>query len=117
MIFLSYSWKDQGVAHQIEADLREIGFSVWIDYRELRPDYDILSQLDAAIFRCSVFAFVEGRNRGRSVWMKRELLIAQAYNKVVVRVAAEAPTVGLKIKEAWIGSFASLISPIQNATR
>ena len=114
MIFLSYSWRDKAVAHKIEARLREVGFPVWIDYRELHPDHDILRQLDAAIFRCRVFAFIEGRDSRRSVWMKKELLIAQTYNKNVLRIATEAPTIELAVKDAWINSPACSASRLQD---
>jgi hypothetical protein len=58
---------------------------VWIDYRELRPDRAILMQLDTAIRRCHVFVAVRRRSSAPSAWVRKELLIARAYEKRVVQ--------------------------------
>jgi hypothetical protein len=108
MIFLSYSWKDQPVAHGIEARLREAGLEVWIDYRDLRPDRDILWQLDTAIFHCSMFVSIERPDNQQSAWMRKELLIARAYKKNIMHITSELLLlVGFNRQ---IGSSASIIT-------
>jgi TIR domain len=90
VIFLSYNWRDQAIAHEVDILLRQVDFNVWIDYRDLRPDADILKQLDQAIQRCSVFLTVQPGSRNGSRWMRTELSIALAYGKTILPFRADA---------------------------
>lgn len=90
MIFLSYTWRDQAIAHDIDVQLRLAGFEVWIDHRNLRPDADILGQLDQAIRRCGIFVTVKTDSQVGSPWMRTELSIARAYGKTVLRLIANS---------------------------
>jgi len=85
VIFLSYNWRDQAVAHDVDVQLRLAGFEVWIDHRNLRPDADILGQLDKAIRRCEIFVTMEANSQVQSPWMRTELSIARAYGKTILR--------------------------------
>ena len=90
MIFLSYNWRDQAIAHEVDVLLRQADFDVWIDYRNLQPDEDILTQLDRAIRRCSVFVTVKPGSQNGSRWMRTELSIALAYGKAILPLRADA---------------------------
>jgi hypothetical protein len=92
MIFLSYSWKDHSLAHDIDAQLRAIGMPTWIDYRDLRPDSEILRQLDAAIHHCDLFLAIGKKRTSKSAWMQTELALARAYAKPVIRFSHEPLT-------------------------
>jgi TIR domain len=84
MIFLSYTWRNQAIAHEVDVQLRLAGFAVWIDHRNLRPDADILAQLGEAIRHCELFVTVKPDNHVGSLWMRTELSIARAYGKRIV---------------------------------
>jgi hypothetical protein len=86
MIFLSYSWKDQAVAHEIDVMLRSRCCDVWIDFRELDPESDITQQLDAAIRDCSLFLAVRPVHRESSPWMAAESLMARRHHKPIFEV-------------------------------
>jgi TIR domain len=90
MIFLSYNWRDQAIAHEVDVLLRRSDFDVWIDYRNLQSDEDIITQLDQAIQRCSVFVMVKSGRQNGSRWMRTELSIALAYGKAVLPLRADA---------------------------
>jgi TIR domain len=90
VIFLSYNWRDQAIAHEVDTLLRQADFNVWIDYHDLRADADILKQLDQAIQRCSVFVTVQPDSRHGSRWMRTELSIARAYGKTILPFRADA---------------------------
>ena len=90
MIFLSYNWRDQAIAHEVDVLLRKADFDVWIDYRNLQPDEDILTQLDQAIRRCCVFVTVKPGSQNGSRWMRTELSIALAYGKAILRLRGDA---------------------------
>jgi hypothetical protein len=90
VIFLSYNWRDQAIAHEVDILLRQSDFDVWIDVRDLQPDADILTQLDQAIQRCSVFITVQPGGRNGSRWMRTELSIARAYGKTILPIRADA---------------------------
>jgi hypothetical protein len=114
MIFVSYSWKDHAVARELEAQLRERELEVWIDYRDLQVDEDILPQLDTAIRRCGVFVSVGPRNRTRSAWMKAELALAFVYAKAVVHFTTDSRTrEGFDLRMQYFYSvIKSLIGPV-----
>ena len=84
MIFLSYTWRNQKIAHELDTQLRLAGFEVWIDHRNLQPDSDILGQLDRAIKGCEIFVTANPDRNVGSSWMRTELSIARAYGKAVV---------------------------------
>lgn len=88
MIFLSYTWRDQLVAHAVDRQLRLAGFEVWIDHRNLRLDTDILEQVDRAIQRCELFVAVKPGRQAGSPWMRTEETIARAYGKAIVSFPA-----------------------------
>ncbi len=88
MIFLSYTWRDQAIAHEIDVQLRRAGVEVWIDHRNLQPDAGILGQLDQAIRRCGIFVTVKADSQVGSPWMRTELSIARAYGKTILRLIA-----------------------------
>lgn len=116
MIFLSYNWKDHSIIYDVETRLRELGVPVWIDYRELRPDSGILMQLDNAIRKCDVFVAVRQPSCAPSVWVRKELSIARAYEKKVVRLTAEsltAPAFDLKL-QCLCSTLATMVSPYRD---
>jgi hypothetical protein len=90
LIFLSYNWRDQAIAHEVDVLLRQADFDVWIDIRNLQPDVDILRQLDQAIQRCSVFVTVKPGSQNGSRWMRTELSIARAYGKATLSIRADS---------------------------
>jgi hypothetical protein len=90
VIFLSYNWRDQAIAHEVDVLLRQADFDVWIDYRNLQPDEDILTQLDQAIRRCRVFVTVKSGSQDGSRWMRTELSIALTYGKAILPLRADA---------------------------
>lgn len=97
MIFLSYTWRDQAIAHEVDVLLRLAGFDVWIDHRNLQPDADILGQLDQAIRRCEIFVTVKPGSQVGSPWMRTELSIARAYGKVILPFMANPPAFASRI--------------------
>ena len=89
MIFLSYTWRDQAIAHELDIQLRLAGFEVWIDHRNLRPDADILGQLAQAIQNCGIFIIVKADSHVGSPWMRTELSIARSYRRTILQFIAD----------------------------
>ena len=85
MIFVSYSWRDQSVIRDLEGRLRDLGLPVWVDYRNLRPDFEIATQLDLAIRDCQLFLAIQGLRHAPSAWVRQELLLARTHGKRVLR--------------------------------
>jgi hypothetical protein len=89
MIFLSYTWPDRGLAHELDRQFRLAGLQVWIDYRNLDANSDLLRQLDEAIRGAEMFVSVSHHARATSSWMSVELAIARAYEKAVHSFVAD----------------------------
>jgi hypothetical protein len=89
MIFLSYTWREQSIAREVDARLRLEGLAVWIDFRDLRSDENILDQLDSAILRSNLFVVVRPSGHAGSRWMRTELSIARAYRKAILPFRSE----------------------------
>jgi hypothetical protein len=86
MIFLSYSWKEQTTARAIDLWLRDHGFVVWIDFRELDLAADIQRQLDVAVGACSLFIAAQPADGDPSPWMTAEILMARRHFKPILQI-------------------------------
>jgi hypothetical protein len=99
VIFLSYSWRDQALAHEVDRRLRAAGHPVWIDCRDLRPGGDILEQLTDAISRCNILVSIPPAAQRETPWTRVEQMIARERGKVIVPIGHDP------------GSFADWMPP------
>lgn len=90
MIFLSYSWRDEAAARSLDRLLRNAGFSVWMDFRELNLSCDLVVQLEAAIRQCALFVMWKPRDES-SLWMRAERNMAIGFGKPIIELASLAP--------------------------
>lgn len=120
MIFLSYCWKDQKIAHSIDDLLRRQSLDVWIDFRCLDTARNITEQLDIAIRNCWLFLSIHPENRERSPWMTAELSMASTYAKPVLHLItgadelspAEGQGLGALLANYLQGRLSSAILPL-----
>jgi hypothetical protein len=86
MLFLSYSWADASVAHQIVHALRTAGLSTWVDVSHLDTDREIEPQLINAISEARFFLHLDSSSSRCSRWVAYERALASALNKTIYDV-------------------------------
>ena len=79
-VFLSYSKKNTNYAKQLEKNLLQEGFNVWIDHH-IRVGDDWWDTIDNAIKDCGVVVVIVSSSSQRSKWVKREVLLAENRDK------------------------------------
>jgi hypothetical protein len=96
-IFISYSHKDTGYAHQFAKALQQDGFDVWIDSR---LDYgsqwpqEVQKQLDA----CAAFIVIMTPRSFASEWVQSELQRAKRKSKPIFPLLLEGDEPWLSIE-------------------
>ncbi len=89
-IFLSHAWRDKGTAafKQIERALREDGYSLWVDKREM----DLGDDLEAAIFRA-----IESTDLVLALWSANYVASAVCRSEVDHALACGKPVVPIRL--------------------
>lgn len=77
-VFISYSWKDQAAAKQIEAALKEDPFlaanlDIWRDQNVVKPGDHIASKVTEALTATDYFVLLVSDNSLASNWVQREI--------------------------------------------
>ena len=90
IVFISHSNEDQAHTQPLVERLRDEGFSVWIDYENIRGGAEWLCEIEAGIARCDALVVILSRASAASVWVERECLYAfQLRKPVLVALAAD----------------------------
>ena len=96
MIFVSYSTRDSRFAHLLVDELERGGAEVWIDYRKLFREEDIVGQLCNAIDACQVVVFLDSANSKASDWVNLERRLADEKNKFQLSLKIEGGLRGFR---------------------
>jgi hypothetical protein len=86
-LFVSFSAKDDVIAHSLVDDLRRAGLPVWIDYSELipgTPDWE--TAIRDAIDRCFAVIVLASPSSRRSRYVKGELDVAESKGRTIYPV-------------------------------
>jgi hypothetical protein len=100
-IFISYSRADQVYARQLEGDLRERGFEVWIDDR-IEFGERWWGTIDQAVRACAVFVVVMTPDSGESEWVEREIMLAQRHEKPIFPLLLRGEELSLLIDTQYV---------------
>lgn len=71
-IFLSHSSKDKRTAHQLAADLKQVGHDVWIDEENIVVGQGIASGIQDGLKSCDFILLVLSKHSVESKWVERE---------------------------------------------
>ncbi|MEM9955830.1 MAG: toll/interleukin-1 receptor domain-containing protein [Chloroflexota bacterium] len=82
-VFISYSKKDVVYVRRLVKMLRDNGFDVWIDDRNLRSSEDWWQSIVLSIRACSSMIIVMTPESDASSWVQREVTLALKYNKPI----------------------------------
>ncbi|MEK9164845.1 MAG: TIR domain-containing protein, partial [Chloroflexota bacterium] len=96
-IFISYSRKDAPFVHKFHDALKAIDErEIWVDFQDIPPSADWLSEIYAGIEKAETFVFIISPHSAASVECGKELAHALKHNKrliPVVRVDADSKNV------------------------
>ncbi|HEX2907664.1 MAG TPA: toll/interleukin-1 receptor domain-containing protein [Phototrophicaceae bacterium] len=82
-VFISYSKKNKDYAVQLVNKLRDEGFDVWIDDRQLRSSEDWWSSIVSALWGCAAFVVILTPDSDASRWVQREIMLADQRSKPI----------------------------------
>ncbi|MCB9450405.1 MAG: toll/interleukin-1 receptor domain-containing protein [Anaerolineaceae bacterium] len=82
-VFISYSKQNKDYARQLVNKLRDEGFDVWIDDRELRASVDWWRSIVLALRSCGAFIVIMTPESDSSDWVQREITLALKYDKPI----------------------------------
>lgn len=82
-VFISYSKQNKDYARQLVSKLRDEGFDVWIDDRELRASVDWWQSIVLALRACGAFIVIMTPESDNSDWVQREITLALKYDKPI----------------------------------
>ncbi|MEO1286971.1 MAG: toll/interleukin-1 receptor domain-containing protein, partial [Chloroflexota bacterium] len=85
-IFVSYASKDSEFVNHLVALLKEAGFTVWQDQEQLDVGDVWSDKLENAITNCKAFIIVMSNHSKQSIWVKRELGLAEKLNKPILPI-------------------------------
>jgi TIR domain len=82
-VFISYSRRDRQYARKLAQELRERGYSVWLDDRiDAGASWHL--ELEESIENCAVFVVIVTPDSRKSDWVSRELVHATNEKKKVI---------------------------------
>lgn len=88
-IFISYSKSDKEYVQKLANRLREEGFDIWLDDRNLRSSQVWWEAIVNAIVNCAAFIVVMTPDSDKSRWVQREIAIADDLQKPMFPILAE----------------------------
>jgi len=91
-LFLSYSRADRDFAGRLAIELRQQGFRVFLDTRDIDPGDNFVSKLAKEIKRSTGLVAVISENYSLSRWGQAELYSAIAANKLVIPILISPAT-------------------------
>jgi hypothetical protein len=102
-VFLSYSHDDRGAAESLEAALRAGGIDCWVDRKSLKAGHSYHNDIDQAVRRCQVLA-----------WLVSARSVASDYVRFEVTSALTAGTPVLPIMLERIDLLSTLPAPLNH---
>jgi len=87
-VFISYSHDDEKLTHQIHAELSKLDRDVWVDWEDIEPTDDWLTDIYNNIQKTDTFVFVVSPRSITSVVCNLEIAHATRLNKRLVPIIA-----------------------------
>ncbi|HEV2883111.1 MAG TPA: LysR substrate-binding domain-containing protein [Pyrinomonadaceae bacterium] len=75
-VFISYSSADRTFANRLQADLVNIGLSVWKDDKDIKPGDSFSSKIEQAIITSDFFFLILSASSVSSPWVEKEYRLA-----------------------------------------
>jgi len=72
-IFISYSYKDKDIVHELEDALRDYGLNTWIDKKDIDMGSNIKDSVDSGIDECDIYLVFLSNNTKGSFFAEYEL--------------------------------------------
>lgn len=88
-IFISYSRRDSDYTLRLAHFLRDEGFDIWIDDRNIGAGDEWQSAIEAGINSCAAMIVVWSRSSKKSKWVNKEILRADRMDKTIFPVRIE----------------------------
>ena len=104
-IFISHSSADNVITSQLARDLREAGFSVWVDLENIEDGTRWLREIQAGVEGCGAMVVVMSRTARSSEWVERETLLALELRKPLFIALIEDVPVSLHLIDRQFTDF------------
>jgi TIR domain/Protein of unknown function (DUF1566) len=71
-VFISYAWKNQPVAKQLQRDLQRDGVEVFVDYEKITGGDSLPARISAALDWCNTVLLLWSTDSAQSFWVSQE---------------------------------------------
>jgi hypothetical protein len=71
-VFISYAWKNQPVAKQLQRDLQRDGVEVFVDYEKISGGDSLPARISAALDWCNTLILLWSADSAESYYVKQE---------------------------------------------
>lgn len=85
-LFISYSRKNKRIVNKVVSQLKEAGFSVWIDTSGIESGEQFKQKIVDAIEGCEVFLYFASKESNCSPWTAKEIGIATSLKKRIIPI-------------------------------
>lgn len=85
-LFISYSRKNKRIVNKVVSQLKEAGFSVWIDTSGIESGEQFKHKIVDAIEGCEVFLYFASKESNCSPWTAKEIGIATSLKKRIIPI-------------------------------
>ena len=85
-IFISYSRKNKRIVNKVVSQIKETGFSVWIDTSGIESGEQFKQKIVDAIEGCEVFLYFASKESNCSPWTAKEIGIASSLKKRIIPI-------------------------------
>lgn len=106
-IFISYAWKNQATARQLQRDLQRDGIEVFVDYEKIVGGDSLPARISAALDWCDTIILLWSQGAAKSYWVAQEWESAFQLQKRIIPCVLESATLPALLRGRLYLDFSS----------
>jgi len=106
-VFISYAWKNQTTARQLQRDLQRDGIEVFVDYEKIAAGDSLPARISAALDWCDILILLWSQEAAQSYWVAQEWESAFQLQKRIIPCVLENATLPALLRNRLYLDFSS----------
>lgn len=106
-VFISYAWKNQATARQLQRDLQRDGIEVFVDYEKIVGGDSLPARISAALDWCDTIILLWSQEAAQSYWVAQEWESAFQLQKRIIPCVLERATLPALLRGRLYLDFSS----------
>ncbi|MCG3157876.1 MAG: Hercynine oxygenase [bacterium] len=116
-VFISYAWKNQATARQLQRDLQRDGIEVFVDYEKIVGGDSLPARISAALDWCDTIILLWSQEAAQSYWVAQEWESAFQLQKRIIPCVLERATLPALLRGRLYLDFSSYAAGYQQLCR